>query len=195
MSTLRCKMCGESNDVEITRFLDPKGRRKVAIVCDIIVHAEPVTTVIDDPDMPASSIGAGGDSLVHDLELYSKLVKIVYGFDQPVEYGIVEHELAEAHPEVFQELWERQGHTTTHPDSSYTLSTYLSSLLGTLARERSLVQADMDATVPWSVSGNASAWSHPERTDNPVLTWAEHAEANDIDPSAWPATERFAVGA
>ena len=195
MAYLRCKMCGESKNVEIKRFIDPKGKRKVAIICDILVHTEPVTTVIDDPSTPDSSIGAGGDSLVHDLELYSKLIKVVYDFDGPVEYGIVEHELAEAHPDVYEELWERQGHSTTHPDSSYTLSTYLSSLLGTLAREKSLEQADVDATIPWSSSGKASSWSHPERTDNPLLTWAEYAEERGIDPDSWPATERFEVQA
>ncbi len=195
MSTLRCKMCGESKDVEVKRFIDPKGKRKVAIICDILVHAEPVTTVIDDPDTPDSSIGAGGDSLVHDLELYSKLIAVVYAFDGPVEYGVVEHELAAAHPDVYEELWERQGHSTTHPSSSYTLSTYLSSLLGTLAREKSLEQSDVDATIPWSSSGNASAWSHPERTDGDLVTWAAFAEANDIDPDSWPATAGFEVQA
>ena len=195
MAYLRCKMCGESKDVEIKRFIDPKGKRKVAIICDILVHTEPVTTVIDDPDTPESSIGAGGDSLVHDLELYSKLVKVVYDFDGPVEYGVVEHELAEAHPDVYEELWERQGHSTTHPDSSYTLSTYLSSLLGTLAREKSLEQDDIDATIPWSSSGKASSWSHPERTDGELVTWAAYAEAHDIDPDSWPATEDFEVQA
>lgn len=195
MSKLRCKMCGESKDVEIKRFIDPKGKRKVAIICDILVHVEPVTTVVDDPSTPDSSIGAGGDSLVHDLGLYSKLIEIIYDFDQPLEYGIVEHELAGRYPKIYRELWERQGHSTTHPDTSYTLSTYLSSLLGTLAREKSLEQADVDATIPWSTSGNASSWSHPERTDNPLLTWTEYAETNDIDPESWPATKDFEVQA
>lgn len=195
MSKLRCKMCGESKDVEIKRFIDPKGKRKVAIICDILVHVEPVTTVVDDPSTPDSSIGAGGDSLVHDLELYSKLIEVIYDFDQPLEYGVVEHELASRYPKVYRELWERQGHSTTHPDTSYTLSTYLSSLLGTLAREKSLEQDDVDATIPWSTSGNASSWSHPERTDKPLLTWAEYAEANDIDPESWPATADFPVEA
>ena len=195
MSKLRCKMCGESKDVEIKRFIDPKGKRKVAIICDILVHAEPVTTVVDDPSTPDSSIGAGGDSLVHDLGLYSKLIEVVYDFDQPVEYGVVEHELAGRYPDVYRELWDRQGHSTTHPDTSYTLSTYLSSLLGTLAREKSLEQADVDATIPWSTSGNASSWSHPERTDAELLTWVEYAEANDVDPESWPATESLEVTA
>lgn len=195
MSTLRCKRCGESKDVEIRRFIDNSGKRKVAITCDIIVHAEPVTTVVEDPDTPDSSIGAGGDSLVHDLGLYSKLIDVIYGFKQPVEYGIVEHELAAAHPDVYKELWDRQGHATTHPDTSYTLSTYLSSLLGTLTREKSLEQSDTDATVPWSTSGNASAWSHPNRIDEPVLSWAEYAEEHDIDPESWPATADLEVQA
>lgn len=191
MATLRCRQCGESKDVEIRRFLDNNGKRKVAVTCGIIVHAEPVTTVMDDPDTPDSSIGAGGDSLVHDLKLYAKLVETVYRFDGPVEYGVVEHELARKYPDVYRELWDRQGHATTHPDTSYTLSTYLSSLLGTLSREQSVDQLDIDATVPWSTSGNASAWSHPERLDKPVRTWAEHAEDEGIDPDAWPATEAF----
>lgn len=188
---LRCRQCGESNNVEIRRFLDNNGKRKVAITCDIIVHAEPVTTVVDDPDTPDSSIGAGGDSLVHELGLYSKLVETVYRFDGPVEYGVVEHELAAKYPDVYRDLWERQGHASTHPDTSYTLSTYLSSLLGTLSREQSVDQLDIDATVPWSNSGNASAWSHPERLDKPVTTWEEYAEEVGIDPESWPATDAF----
>jgi hypothetical protein len=188
---LRCKRCGEAKNVEIKRFIDNNGKRKVAITCDILVHVEPVTTVVDDPDTPDSSIGAGGDSLVHDLKLYSKLIEAVYRFDGPVEYGVIEHEIASKYPDVYKELWERQGHNTTHPDTSYTLSTYLSSLLGTLAREKSLEQEDIDATVPWSTSGNASAWMHPERQDGELTTWADYAEANDIDPDSWPATADF----
>ena len=191
MTTLRCRKCGEAKDIEVRRFLDNNGKRKVAITCDIIVHAEPVTSVIDDPDTPDSSIGAGGDSLVHELKLYAKLVETIYRFKRPVEYGVVEHELARKYPDVYRELWERQGHATTHPDTSYTLSTYLSSLLGTLSREQSVDQRDIDATVPWSTSGNATAWSHPERMDEPVLTWTEHAEDQGIDAEAWPATESF----
>lgn len=191
MSKLRCKRCGESKNVEIRRFIDNNGKRKVAITCDILVHTEPVTTVVDDPSTPDSSIGAGGDSLVHDLRLYSKLIDVIYSFDQPVEYAVVEHELARKYPDVYEELWQRQGHSTTHPDTSYTLSTYLASLLGTLAREQSLTQLDTKSTIPWSSSRSASAWSHPERTEAEVLSWAEHAEANDIDPEDWPATESF----
>jgi len=195
MSVIRCRQCGESQNVEIRRFLDNNGKRKVAVTCDIIVHAKPVTTVMDDPDTPDSSIGAGGDSLVHDLGLYSKLVKVVYGFKHPVEYGIVEHELAAAYPKEYRELWDRQGHASTHPDSSYTLSTYLASLLGTLTREQSLSQLDTDCTVPWSNSSSASAWSHPERIDKPVLSWAEYAEAEDLDPASWPATAELSATA
>lgn len=188
MSDLRCRQCGESKDVEITRFIDNKGRRRVAVTCDILVHVEPVTTVMDDPDTPESSIGAGGSSLVHELELYQKLVKAVYAFDGPTEYAAIEHELATQHPDTYRQLWERYGHASTHPDESYTLSTYLSSLLGTLAKELSVSQEDGKATVGWSSTGNTTLWGHPERTDGPVTMWEDHAASLDIDPDTWPAT-------
>ncbi len=193
MTELRCKWCGEWKDVEVTRYVDRSGRRKVAITCDILVHAEPVQTVMDDPTTPDSSIGAGGDSLVHDLELYRKLVEIVYSFDGPVEHAVIEHELAERHPDDYEVLVRKQGHAMLD-DSGYTMSTYLASLLGTLGREQSLGRVRTDATAPWD-SGKATAWSHPERRDGPVTTWADHAEAQGIDPTSWPATEELATAA
>jgi hypothetical protein len=193
VSTLRCSKCGESKDIEVRRFIDDDGKRKVIVTCDIIVHAQPVSSMYDDPDTPESSIGAGGDSLVHELKLYTKLVEVVYGFDGPVEYAVVEHELASAYPDDYHDLWERQGHATTSEGSGYTLSTYLASLLGTLAREQSVSQKDTDSTIPWSNSSSASAWAHPERIDGDVTSWAAHAEANGIDPETWPATAAFAT--
>lgn len=187
VTELRCKWCGEWKDVEVTRYVDKSGKRKVAVTCDILVHAEPVQTVMDDPTTPDSSIGAGGDSLVHDLELYRKLVDIVYSFDGPVEHAVIEHELNERHPEVYAELVRRQGHAMLD-ESGYTMSTYLASLLGTLGRELSLVRAEAEATAPWD-TGTATAWAHPERGDGPVTTWADVAEENGIDPDTWPATE------
>ena len=188
MTELRCKWCGEWNDVEVTRYVDKSGKRMVAITCDILVHAEPVQTVMEDPTTPESSIGAGGDSLVHDLGLYAKLVEAVYSFEGPVEHAAIEHRLFEKHPEVYAELVERQGHAMAG-DSGYTMSTYLASLLGTLGRELSVVRSETEATAPWD-DGTATAWVHPERQQGPVTTWADLAEEQGIDPDSWPATER-----
>lgn len=187
-----CKRCGETKNVKIDRFIDQNGKRRVSITCDILVHADPVITVVDDPSTPTSSIGAGGSSLVHRLRLYRKLVDVVYSFDGPVEYAVIEHELATKHPDVYEQLLERYGHATEDEVSGYTLSTYLASLLGTLAKERSLENLDTSATSPWQ-SGSTSAWSHPERSDGPVRSWQDHAEAEGLDPEAWPATRQLAA--
>lgn len=188
---LRCPRCGERERVTLRKFIADDGRPQVELTCDTIVHGEPVVALFDDPDLPSSSIGAGGDSLVHELELYSKLIGIIYDFDQPVEYGIVEHLLAERHRDVYTTLWERHGHVDTHGSKSYTLSAYVSSLLGTLSREGSLAHLTTEATGRWDYNAEISAWGHPDRADAEVLSWASYAESQGIDPHTWPATADY----
>lgn len=187
-TTLRCPRCGESERVTLRRFIGDDGVPRVELTCDTIVHGEPVVALFEDPDLPKSSIGAGGDALVHELELYAKLVEAVFAFDSPVEYGVVEHVLAASHPDTYRELWDRHGHVETHGAKSYTLSVYLSSLLGTLSREGSLAHLTTEATGRWGYNDEISAWSHPDRADEPVLSWAAYAEQQGIDPDSWPAT-------
>lgn len=188
---IRCQKCLEADNIEIRRFVGAGGKRKVEVTCHVIVHAEPAVTVINDPDTPESSIGAGGNSLVHDLELYTKLIGVVYDFDGPAEHAAIEYEFAVRHPEEYAHLVEDKGHRMLG-DDGYTMSTYLASLMGTLAREKSLVRGKTAATAPWD-DGKATTWSHPARVDEDVTTWEDVAEREGIDVDQWPPTENLEV--
>lgn len=188
---LVCPVCGESKRVERRHFLDDDGKQKVELTCDLFVHEEAVVHVFDDPDAPPSSIGAGGEGLVHDLELYDKLVEIVYGFASPVEYGVVEFGFAGTYPGDYEALWRRFGHVHTHGSKRYTLSSYLGGLLGTLSREGSVSHLWTVGTGRWVYNDQVSAWSHPARADEPIVSWVDYASSEGIDPETWPPLSTF----
>jgi hypothetical protein len=184
-----CPRCGESSNVEVIPFLDDEGRAKIRLTCRLIVHEEPVVQEFDDPFVPRGAQLTPADGLVHDLDLYSKLETIVLGLEQPSEYGIVEHHFAYAHPDDYVTLWRRYGHVATHGSKRYTLSAYLSRLLGNLTRHGSIGHRGCRGTGRWAYNADISAWANPSRADGPLLTWATFAEEHDWSPDAWPAVE------
>lgn len=137
-------------------------------------------------------------SLVERLGLYDKLREVLRRHDGWVEHGVVEHELAEAHPDTYRELVARMGHATIDDDASASASSYLSRLLGTLTRDDEVERREVDATGLWSTNGTISAWralptdEHETEPSDDVLSWEEFAEANGIDAGSWPATASFA---
>jgi hypothetical protein len=184
-----CPRCGESSNVEVIPFLDDEGRAKIRLTCRLIVHEEPVVQEFDDPSVPRGAQLTPADGLVHDLDLYSKLETIVLGLEQPSEYGIVEHHFAYAHPDDYVTLWRRYGHVATHGSKRYTLSAYLSRLLGNLTRHGSIGHRGCRGTGRWAYNADISAWANPNRADGPLLTWAAFAKEHGWSPDAWPAVE------
>ena len=182
-----CPTCGESTNVEIVPFLDDDGRAKVRLTCRLIVHEQPVVLEFDDPTAPSASTLTPAGGLVHDLDLYSKLEAIVLSLDAPAEYGIVEHLFAERHPDEYLTLWRRYGHVATHLSKRYTLSTYLSSLLGYLWRHGAIAHRSTAGSGRWAYNSGISAWAHPQWAEAPITSWAEFAEAHGIVPDQWPA--------
>jgi hypothetical protein len=184
-----CPRCGESSNVEVLPFLDEAGRARIRLTCRLIVHEEPVVQEFDDPSVPRGRVLTPADGLVHDLDLYNKLETVVLGLEQPCEYGIVEHLFAYAHPEDYVTLWRRYGHVATHGSKRYTLSAYLSRLLGNLTRHGSVAHHACRGTGRWAYNADISAWANPRRSDGPLLTWAAFADAHGWKPDAWPAAK------
>lgn len=185
---LICPRCGESKKVELVPFLDEDGRPKVQLTCRLIVHEEPVVVEYDDPSVPKASDLTPADGLVHDLDLYDKLEGIVMKLERPVEYGIVEHLFAHAYPDEYVTLWRRYGHVDTHGSIRYSVSAYLSRLLGNLWRHGSVVYMPAQGTGRWSYNADISAWANPARADGPIQSWVEFSQDGGWSAASWPAT-------
>jgi hypothetical protein len=181
-----CPQCGESSTVEVLPFLDDEGRAKIRLTCRLIVHEQPVVHEFDDPSVPSAAELTPADGLVHDLDLYTKLEDVVRGLDGPVEYGIVEHRFAAEYPDDFLKLWRRYGHVGTHRSKRYTVSAYLSRLLGNLARHGVVAHQSCRGTGRWAYNSDVSAWANPSRAAGPVLSWVQYADQHGWSHDAWP---------
>ena len=186
-----CPRCGASSELEILRFFDDDGRARIRITCRLIVHEQPVVQEIEDPDIPRASELSPSDGLVHDLDLYNKLEDVVHRLDQPAEYGVVEHHFAMAYPDEYLTLWRKHGHVATHGSKRYTVSAYLSRLLGNLTRHGSVAHRSCVGTGRWAYNSGVSAWASPHRADQPILSWEDFARANGWDPHDWPAADQL----
>lgn len=184
---LVCPGCGESKKVELVPFLDVDGRPKVELTCRVIVHEEPLVVVYDDPTVPRASALTPADGLVHDLDLYDKLEAIVLALERPAEYGIIEHLFAHAHPEDYVVLWRRYGHVDTHGQRRYSVSAYLSRLLGNLWRHGSITYLPSRGTGRWAYNDGISAWANPARAEGPVESWVDFSERGGWSAALWPA--------
>lgn len=181
-----CPRCGESSAIDVVPFLDDDGRAKIRLTCDLIVHDEPVVQEFDDPTVPTSAGLTPVDGLVHELDLYTKLEDVVRGLERRTEYGVVEHLFAAAYPDDFLKLWRRYGHVATHGCKRYTVSAYLSRLLGTLSRHGVVAHHSCTGTGRWKYNSDVSAWSNPQCDEGPLLTWVEFADAHGWNHEQWP---------
>lgn len=184
-----CPKCGESTNVEVLPFFDDDGRAKIRVTCRLLVHEQPVVQEFDDPDVPRAADLTPVDGLVHDLDLYNKLETVVHRLEQPAEYGVVEHHFAMEYPDDYRTLWRRYGHVATHGSKRYTLSAYLSRLLGNLTRHGSVAHQSCVGTGRWAYNTDVSGWSAPRRAHLPLQSWAEYARNNGWQPTDWPANE------
>ena len=181
-----CPRCGESSKLELLPFLDDDGRAKIRLTCRLLVHEQPVVHEFDDPSVATASDLTPADGLVHELDLYTKLEEVVCRMEGPAEYGVVEHRFADEYPEDFLELWRRYGHVATHGSKRYTVSAYLSRLLGTLSRHGVVAHHACRGTGRWAYNSDVSAWANPSRADGPILSWVQYAQQHGWPKDAWP---------
>lgn len=187
MTNLSCSGCGEQKRLQIVRFYDDGP--KVQLICEVIVHEEPLVSVMDDPDAP--NLQAGEETLVGQLDLYAKLEETVASLNAAAEHGVVEHLFAERFPHDYQTLWERFGHVATHGSKHYTLSAYLGRLLGTMSQQGIVTHVPFHGTGRWAYDTDIGGWRHASTRSEERVTWESFAVSRGIDPQEWPATADF----
>lgn len=185
---LVCPLCGTDDTVTVLETIDDEtDQPQLVITCRR--HQPPYEHTIDDPDAPGGPASGSSNrregTLVHELGLYDKLTEIVEGFDQPVEYGVIEHLFAHAHPDDYRRLHREFGQVKIDGSRRYSVTSYLSRLLGNLTRQNRVRHHDADGTGFWT---HVSAWSPTKAPPGgDILSWQAYAEDHDIDPETWPA--------
>ena len=183
---LVCPGCGEHRDVDIEHFITEDGLGKVRLTCHCIVHDKPLVVEYDEVSFSRRA-GLPEGGLVGELDLYAKLEQVVNGLDGMAEHGVVEHLFAHAYPEDYILLWRRFGHVATHGARKYTVTAYLGLLLGTLGRERAIARVGAPATGIWRYNGSIGAFGPWRSKGGPVLSWADYATGEGLEPDSWPA--------
>lgn len=177
-----CPLCAETE--AITEEETPDGA--TLLTCTNASHATHRWAKYEEPvGLPAR------DGLGEELGIYQDLPDLLSPDDTVVEYGVVEHRYALAHPEEYRVLIERYGHTAIAP-SQYTASAFLARALGQLSREGAVTFRSVPATGRWSYNGQISGWclpGTPAEDSDDVLSWVEFARQQDIDPESWPAID------
>ncbi len=142
----------------------------------------------EDPDAPKVSAehAKRNESLVDELGLYPLLVDAVDAVGGPVEYGVVEHQLGLARPDIYLLLLAEFGHVQITGPAKFTMSSYLARLLGNLDRRNEVVFHQSVGTGGWAYNSDVSAWSTHANREGEVTSWATWATANGIDPMMWP---------
>lgn len=179
-----CPRCAEDEYLRLT--IDVDGSELLS--CDNAAH-EPYTwkAHVDGPGKPAR------DGLGEELGLYDDLLELLVPGEPIVEYGIVEHRYACAHPNEYAVLVARYGHRAIEP-SRYTASKFIARALGILRSEGALYGRFVPATGRWDYLGQVSAWAVPAPhvgDASEVLSWEEFARNDGIEPRTWPATDKL----
>lgn len=129
------------------------------------------------PDLPEVS------QLAIDLGLDVDLPQIVAQFDGTwVEYGVIEHALAEFSPTSFRTLVARYGHTAIAP-TQYSASAFMGATLNRLAqrgeflvrREASTGRWSYNQKVTWCAALPAQAWDDR-------VSWSSTGRSMDYVP-------------
>lgn len=117
---------------------------------------------------------AGADGIAAQYGLHTELPAAIAQFaGRWVEYGVVEHAYATAHPHDFAELLKRYGHTEIKA-ARYTVSSFLAKTLGDLSRYGSVNYHGGPATGRWSYNHGISWWSVGE-----PLAWEQRLSWED----------------
>jgi hypothetical protein len=135
----------------------------------------------------AAVAGDGHEGLAAELGIYDDLVALFAATDPFLEYGIIEHRFAAAHPETYQHLVNTYSHTV-HGPTAYSASSFLGGALGQLARRGDLVKKACRATGYWAYNGSLQAYSLPPGPpDGQVQSWGGYAALEGFSPMEWPA--------
>lgn len=174
-----CPRCAEADDIE--ESVSPDGVTQ--LTCSNGTHELYTWAKYVEPvGRPAR------DGIGEELGIYDDLPALLRPDEPVVEYGVVEHRYALAHPAEYRQLVERYGHTALEP-SQYTASAFLAKALGQLSREGALVFRSVRATGRWAYNGQISGWCLPNTEaveSDEVLSWEAFAEREGIDPQTWP---------
>lgn len=175
-----CPRCVETDDIE--SHTTPDG--VTMLTCNSRQHEAFTWAKYEEPaGLPAR------DGLGEELGIYDHLPPLVSATEPVVEYGVVEHRYAAAHPDEYATLVDRYGHTALAP-SRYTASAFLAKALGQLSREGALAFRSVPATGRWRYNGQISGWcipGTPAEASDEVLSWEAFAAEQGIDPETWPA--------
>lgn len=78
-----------------------------------------------------------------------------------VEYGVVEHRYATAHPDNYKHLVGLYSHTGFKKPIEYSASAFIGSAIGKLGRDGLLVRVPCRATGCWNYNGMLHGWALP----------------------------------
>lgn len=121
--------------------------------------------------------------LAVDLGLDVDLPRIFTNFGGTwVEYGVVEHALAESNPAAFHALVARYGHTAIGP-TGYSASAFIGATLGRLAQRGEFLLRREASTGRWSYNQRVS-WcaAVPPREWDDRMSWESTANSMNYVP-------------
>lgn len=149
--------------------------------CDREGHPRPGAYAWLSPPAPPAGMELGG--LAEELGLGVELPAVLAQFSGTwVEYGVVEHAYAVAHPEDWARLVDTYGHTAIK-ESQYTVSAFLGSTLGRLGRNGDIAYHDGPATGRWKYNSRISWWAlHPEPNWQQRQSWEGSGEGMSYVP-------------
>lgn len=121
--------------------------------------------------------------LTAQLELATRLPAILEQFrGHWVEYGVLEHEYAGAHPDDFAYLVKRYGHTAI-AEKRYSASSFLAGTLGRLGKDGHVLFHWGPATGRWDYLSGCSWWAlSPEPDWSNRLSWEAMSLKTDYVP-------------
>lgn len=174
-----CPRCADSEDIIKSTSPDGVG----LLTCTSSGH-QPFTWA--EYVEPAGMQGREG--IGEELGVYEDLPAVLRRHEPVVEYGVVEHRYALAHPAEYRQLVARYSHTALGP-TRYSASAFLARALGQLSREGAVVFRSVKATGRWAYNSDISGWCLPDTSAEnlaEVLSWRDFAIQNGMDPEDWP---------
>lgn len=132
-----------------------------------------------EPELPEMS------GLAAELGLAAALPAVLAGFQgRWVEYGVLEHAYAAAHPDDFEFLVDRYSHTAVAA-THYSASAFLAGALGVLHRRGEVLLRMAPATGRWHYNSQISWWAMAPAQDwQGRLSWETTGLSMDYVPGS-----------
>ncbi|MDN5931322.1 MAG: hypothetical protein L0I24_09705 [Pseudonocardia sp.] len=124
-------------------------------------------------------------------ELMEPLLQCVVVGEPFVEYGIVEHRLMLARPDLFAAHVRDRGHVMLAPGVATASSVRFAAALGRLARTGELVSRYGPATGAWSYNTQVTYWARPPAPTGD-LSWSAYCVERGR-PDTWTDRDRAAA--